>query len=88
MFLQQKDDELKEHQVDEPNVEKFKKALNWIDVRVAEVIKGFTEKSPGDEGYDEDTQNDSPVAYASVTSISPLGWASAMMGAIFHYMVK
>jgi len=61
MFLQQKDDELKEHQVDEPNVEKFKKALNWIDVRVAEVIKGFTEKSPGDEGYDEDTQNDSPV---------------------------
>jgi hypothetical protein len=28
---------------------------------VAEVIKGFTEKSPGDEGYEEDTHNDSPV---------------------------
>ena len=29
LFLQQNDEELKEHQVDVPHVEKFQKALNW-----------------------------------------------------------
>jgi hypothetical protein len=32
-----------------------------IDVRVAEMIKGFTEKKPCDEGYEEDTGDASPV---------------------------